>query len=466
MAQSNPTKIYNNYDSINNEAVVDISKYQSTEEKKSSESTEIYEMYELSEIPGSAESFDAIDNAQANNSADSADQYEMIDDSDIIESNDNAAGVRHSENLQDAEGSAFEQVMAQMNIADQQSFARQYDTYWQQASEHSELLSVLICEVDFFQDYYDNYGYQATSIMLLVVGLALKQISEKQGGYLARYRDNGFAILIKGGDVQSIKSTAEALRAAVESAHSEHKHSSVSNVVTLSVGTSSIYPMSKQALMKESESALASAISAGRNQVYTNHDLEPQTEVQAASPSVTKPNKSNDPKKTEFENLMSEMQIFDRSDFNKHIVKTWKEASDEQELLSLVICELDFFAEYAANHKQRTCDDILLVVACALKSSCEPFDGFIARLEGAKFVALIKGGNATKGLKLAEALHKSIQELEMEHTHSPVKNSLTLSLGLSNIFPSDENSMKTLLVNSSKALKDAKSRGYDQIGVC
>ena len=80
-------------------------------------------------------------------------------------------------------------------------------------------------------------------------------------------------------------------------------------------------------------------------------------------------------------------------------------------------------------------------------------------------MALVKGGNATKGLKVGEALRSSIQEMALEHALSPVKNSLTMSLGLSNIFPSDENSMKSLMSKVDGALGEAKSSGYDQISV-
>lgn len=509
MAQSNHMKNHKtNYGagSSNGEAVVDINKYKNAGENKVSET---YEMFDLSEIPGSRESFEVRDNPEL---ANRPKKTETIGFSTTVRNTPNseasASSVRHesvahnessvrqesatrheppvryeapehsprfaepviSENADSSETaasvdhSAFEQVMAQMNIADQKTFERQYDKYWQQASLNGELLSMLICEVDFFESYHNHYGHQATAFMLLVVGLALKKVCEKHGCYLARYRGNGFAILIKGGDVESVGRIAEILRVAVECTQSEHKHSSIGDVVTLSIGTSSIYPMSKAGLFQNSEIALEGAKKGGYNQVHASVDIK--NKQNGLGTSATELKKLNEPEKTEFERLMSEMEIFDRSDFNRHIVKTWKEASQDQELLSMVICELDFFSEFAQNHKKRTCDDILLIVACTLKSSCEKFDGFIARLEGAKFVALIKGGNATKGLKLAEALHASIQDLAMEHAHSPVKNSLTISLGLSNIFPSDENSMKTLLVNANNALTDAKSRGYDQIGVC
>lgn len=398
MAQSNQTENQSSgYQKVNNEAVVNIAKYQSTEEKVSSES------------------------------------------------------------------SAFEQVMSQMNIADRYAFDMQYDKYWQHASENGELLSVLICEIDYFKDYNDNYGHQGSAFMLLVIGLALKNACEKFGCYLAHYRGDEFAIIVKGGDVEAAQKIAESLRVTVEQSRTEHKHSRVSDVVTLSIGLSSVYPTSMKVLMQKSANALAGAKKLGHNQVCSSIELK--NEQTGLASSVSELENIKEPEQSDFERLMSEMQICDRRDFNSYFVSAWQEASLDRELLSMVIGELDFFDEYIQCYGQQTSEDILLIVACALKSKCDEFDCFVARLEGAKFVALVKGGNAIKGLKVAEGLLASIQELAMEHVQSPVKNSLTMSLGLSNIFPSDENSMKSLMTKVDSALSDAKSLGYDQISV-
>ncbi|WP_413698481.1 diguanylate cyclase domain-containing protein [Psychromonas sp. KJ10-10] len=64
-------------------------------------------------------------------------------------------------------------------------------------------MSVLICEIDYFDNYKEHYGQQGSAFMLLVIGLALKNTCEKFGCYLAHYRGDEFAILIKGGTVDA-----------------------------------------------------------------------------------------------------------------------------------------------------------------------------------------------------------------------------------------------------------------------
>ncbi len=154
-----------------------------------------------------------------------------------------------------SETSAFGLVMSQMNIADRHEFDTHYAQLWEEASEEKQLLSVLICEIDFFEAYNENYGHQAAAFMLLVVGLALKNICEEFDCFLARCKGDKFAILIKGGDLTKTREVAEALRQTVEKSQTEHKYSSVSDIVTLSIGVSSTYPTSMNMLMKEADTA-------------------------------------------------------------------------------------------------------------------------------------------------------------------------------------------------------------------
>lgn len=167
----------------------------------------------------------------------------------------------------DSSTAAFKQVMSQMNIADRSAFDQQFEQQWEEASDENELLSVLICEIDFFKEYHENYGQQGASFMILVVALALKNTCEKHGCFLAHYDKEEFAILIKGGDQNAILEIADSLRTAVEDSNTEHKFSKISKIVTLSIGISSLHPNSMQMLMKSTDKALLNAKNSGRNQV-------------------------------------------------------------------------------------------------------------------------------------------------------------------------------------------------------
>ncbi|MDA7746021.1 diguanylate cyclase [Psychromonas sp.] len=376
----------------------------------------------------------------------------------------NIKKYQQSEEKQTSELSAFEQVMKQMNIADRESFDSKFAQLWNEASDDKELLSVLICEIDFFDEYNENYGHQASSFMLLVIALALKTACEDHGCYLARYKGNEFGILIKGSDAESAVQIAEKLRYAVEKTRTENKYSTVADVVTVSIGVSSVYPTSMQVEIKQAGSALCTAKMSGRNQVSGNLNVR-NNQIK-----INRQEKLNN--RTEIQehghnliNEMAAMKINNKRDFDNYFVNIWQESSEDQELLSMFLCEIDFFDEYVAKFGEKAADDMLLVIAIALKAKCDEIGCYFAYQGNARFSVIIHGGNATKGLKVSEAMKTVLQDLKLEHSESPVKDIFTMSIGLSNIFPSELNTMKILESKVQSALNVAKSNGYDQVGV-
>ena len=409
------------------------------------------------------------------------------DNTDVV----HIAKYKQPEEAVSAEISAFEQVMSQMNIADRRAFDNKYSQLWQEASDESALLSVMLCEIDFFKAYNDNYGHQGASFMLLVVGLALKKTCEEHGCFLARYENEEFAILMKGGTEEQALAVAESLRQAVELSRTEHKYSSVSKIVTLSIGVSSVYPNSMKILVREANRALSDAKADGRNQVSGNFPhknnlidsdatvvnekilakapdeksiVVEETKLQNESDKVSQNTVSNSPS-DDFKQIIKDMNIADRSSFHDNFVKLWEESKKEKELLSMLMCEVDFFQPYIEHYGTAASEDILLIVASVLQKISIINDCFVAHVEGEKFIILMKGGNATSALKVAQSLHKGVLKSKITHEHSEAADTVTMSIGLSSLFPSELNTMKSLMIEANTALHAAITTGRNQISV-
>ena len=381
----------------------------------------------------------------------------------------NIAEFKQSEESKSPATSAFEQVMSQMNIADRAAFDTHYEQMWNDASDENELLSVFMCEIDLFKAYHDNYGQQGASFMLLVVGLALKNMCEKYGCFLAHYQKEEFGILMKGGDAEKALEIAECLRNAVEESRTEHKFSSVSRVVTLSIGVSSIYPNSMQVLMAQVDGALSKAKVSGRNQV--SYDFVKLKDVTALEQSeniekVEEPEVvEEEVEESHFKQFLMDMEISDRQAFNNNSVKLWQECKNENELLSMIICEVDFLQPYIENCGKQAGEDLLLITACALQQTCEKFGGFIYYMSEDRYIVLLKGGNATNALRVVKYLHTFIEESQTDQPHSEVADVLTVSVGLSSLFPNDTNSIRILMAETNKALNNAIKSGRNQTSV-
>jgi len=161
---------------------------------------------------------------------------------------------------------------------------------------------------------------------------------------------------------------------------------------------------------------------------------------------------------------MKEIKINDKNSLLLHLESLWKASSHEEELVSMLVSELDYFGDYVKHYGVEQSNDTLLMIATALKSKCDEIDCFLS-YDDNKFSIVIHGGNATRGLKVSEIIKKTLFDLKLEHLASPVKKIVTMSIGLSNIFPNDTNTMNGLISKVDSALVVAKKNGHDQLGV-
>ena len=157
--------------------------------------------------------------------------------------------------------------------------------------------------------------------------------------------------------------------------------------------------------------------------------------------------------------------IANRRSFDREYQNLWQKACGEQELLSVVMCDIDFFKNYNDNYGHQQGDKALQEIATLLQDTCEKQGCFVARYGGEEFVVVIEGGNATKALKVAEELRQAVEKAQIEHLYSQASNIISLSMGLSSLFPSELNNQKMLLAEANSALYSAKNSGRDQICV-
>ena len=171
---------------------------------------------------------------------------------------------------------------------------------------------------------------------------------------------------------------------------------------------------------------------------------------------------------SEFEEKMLNDQltnIANRRSFDSCFTKLWQESYDEKEMLSIVMCDIDYFKSYNDNYGHQMGDEALKTIAHALQTASNKVGGFVARYGGEEFAIIIKGGNATKVYRSTEKIREVVNQTKVEHLYSDVSRYVTMSMGLSSMFPSDINTMNGLLAEADAALYDAKMSGRDQISV-
>lgn len=155
-------------------------------------------------------------------------------------------------------------------IANRRRFDRRLSLEWRRAARTERPLSLLLADIDCFKDYNDLHGHQQGDACLRQVAQALARSLHRAGDMVARYGGEEFAVLLADTDEQHAATTAEMLRAHVEAMEIPHGASSISPVVTLSLGMSTVRPAAgsrPRYLVERADRALYLAKREGRNRV-------------------------------------------------------------------------------------------------------------------------------------------------------------------------------------------------------
>jgi two-component system chemotaxis family response regulator WspR len=155
-------------------------------------------------------------------------------------------------------------------VANRRSFMKIYEDEWKRAERNKLCLSLIMIDVDFFKAYNDNYGHQAGDECLQKIATLLKSELSRPGDFLARYGGEEFVVILPGIPLEGTAAVAEKLRKTVEVAHIPHVISTISEYVTISLGTATTTPSNKKkpsSLIAAADETLYKAKRSGRNRV-------------------------------------------------------------------------------------------------------------------------------------------------------------------------------------------------------
>ncbi len=135
-------------------------------------------------------------------------------------------------------------------------------------------LSLVMCDIDYFKPYNDNYGHQSGDDCLKYVARTMAKVSKRPGDLVARYGGEEFAIILPETELSGGLAIAENIRSAIDNLNLSHNYSLASDHITLSAGVGTISPVNGddvaklvKTLIKEADQGLYLAKQQGRNQV-------------------------------------------------------------------------------------------------------------------------------------------------------------------------------------------------------
>ncbi|MEG4343252.1 PAS domain S-box protein [Microcoleus sp. A003_D6] len=157
-------------------------------------------------------------------------------------------------------------------LANRRRFDEVLNREWEQARS-GEPLSLIMCDIDCFKLYNDNYGHQTGDACLQQVARAIGDACTNAPAerlYLAaRYGGEEFGIILPNTNIATAQAVAEQIRQRVKALAIPHIKSVVSDCVTLSMGAATISENqnSPKMLIEAADKALYRAKSGGRDRV-------------------------------------------------------------------------------------------------------------------------------------------------------------------------------------------------------
>lgn len=156
-------------------------------------------------------------------------------------------------------------------------------------------------------------------------------------------------------------------------------------------------------------------------------------------------------------------QVANRRRFDEYLNIEWRRLAREQNPLSLILCDIDYFKRYNDTYGHLTGDECLQRVASALRQALRRPTDLVARYGGEEFAIILPNTDAQGAAIVAEAIRQGVRQLEIPHAQSLSSSYVTLSLGIACQIPTPDISPQQLIATADRGLYQAKAQGRDRV---
>lgn len=129
-------------------------------------------------------------------------------------------------------------------------------------------LSLLMIDVDNFKEYNESYGHEKGDGALFTVAKLIKDVLPRKTDFLARFGSDQFVVILPYTTIDGAVPTAKKIRQSIIDGNIEHMRSKFKNILTISIGISSVNTNFDE-LLSHADEALLQAKKNGRNRYET-----------------------------------------------------------------------------------------------------------------------------------------------------------------------------------------------------
>ena len=155
--------------------------------------------------------------------------------------------------------------------------------------------------------------------------------------------------------------------------------------------------------------------------------------------------------------------VANRRMFDSIMEVEWANARRNNQPLSLIMLDIDYFKQYNDHYGHIQGDESLKRVGQVLSSAATRARDFLARFGGEEFVLVLPETDADAAQKVAERCRKLIFKEQIPHAKSEASQVLTVSLGVSTIVPTHKDNSMEFIEAVDRLLYQAKQKGRNCI---
>lgn len=155
-------------------------------------------------------------------------------------------------------------------------------------------------------------------------------------------------------------------------------------------------------------------------------------------------------------------QISNRRSFNEYLDSQWKIAVRENKPMSLIFADIDHFKYYNDYYGHQKGDECLYRVAQIMKNTIRRPKDFIARYGGEEFAVILPDTREEGAEYIANDIIAGIVNAAIPHEKSDIVSYVTVSLGITTVYPDQNTRPERLVKMADEALYEAKKQGRNR----
>lgn len=153
--------------------------------------------------------------------------------------------------------------------------------------------------------------------------------------------------------------------------------------------------------------------------------------------------------------------VANRHHFDNFLESSWRHALRHPKSLALAMIDIDYFKQYNDRYGRAQGDLCLQKIANVLQRGIRDID-LVARYGGEEFVMVLPDNELQQAVAICERIVNDIYALQEPHDDHPL-SIVTVSIGVTEITPSDIMQPEQLLKQADTALYQAKSEGRNKV---